>query len=38
VKDAVDKGAQVLTGATHEDNFYQPTVIAGVTAQMRIYS
>ncbi|HET9389553.1 MAG TPA: aldehyde dehydrogenase family protein [Steroidobacteraceae bacterium] len=38
VKDAVDKGAKVLTGATHEDNFYQPTVIAGVTAQMRIYS
>ncbi|HEY3785450.1 MAG TPA: aldehyde dehydrogenase family protein [Steroidobacteraceae bacterium] len=38
VKDAIDKGARVLTGATHEDNFYQPTVIADVTAQMRIYS
>lgn len=38
VQDAVAKGAKVLTGATHEDNFYQPTVVAGVTPQMRIYS
>jgi vanillin dehydrogenase len=37
VKDAVSKGAQVLTGGTHQDNFYQPTVVAGVTAEMRIY-
>jgi acyl-CoA reductase-like NAD-dependent aldehyde dehydrogenase len=38
VADAAAKGAKVLTGGTHQDNFYQPTVIAGVTAQMRIYS
>ena len=38
IKDAVAKGARVLTGGTHEDNFYQPTVIAGVTADMRIFS
>ena len=37
VNDAVAKGARVLAGGTHQDNFYQPTVIAGVTAQMRIY-
>jgi vanillin dehydrogenase len=38
VKDAVAKGAQVLAGGTHQDNFYQPTVVAGVTAEMRIYA
>jgi acyl-CoA reductase-like NAD-dependent aldehyde dehydrogenase len=38
VQDAVAKGATVLTGATHQDNFYQPTVIAGVTPEMRIYA
>ena len=38
VQDAAAKGAKVLTGGTHQDNFYQPTVIAGVTPQMRIYS
>ncbi len=36
--DASAKGAKVLTGGTHQDNFYQPTVIAGVTPEMRIYS
>jgi aldehyde dehydrogenase (NAD+) len=38
VADAAAKGAKVLTGGTHQDNFYQPTVIAGVTPGMRIYS
>jgi vanillin dehydrogenase len=38
VSDATDKGAKLLTGGTHQDNFYQPTVIAGVTSEMRIYS
>lgn len=38
VKDAVAKGARVLAGGTHQDNFYQPTVVAGVTADMRIYA
>ena len=37
VKDAVAKGARVLTGGTYQDNFYQPTVVAGVTPDMRIY-
>jgi vanillin dehydrogenase len=38
VADASAKGAKVLTGGTHQGNFYQPTVIAGVTSEMRIYS
>ena len=38
VTDATSKGAKVLAGGTHQDNFYQPTVIAGVTPEMRIYS
>ena len=38
VADASAKGGKVLTGGTHQDNFYQPTVIAGVTPEMRIYS
>jgi aldehyde dehydrogenase (NAD+) len=38
VADASAKGAKVLTGGTHQDNFYQPTVIADVTPEMRIYS
>lgn len=38
IQDAVGKGARVLTGGTHHDNFYQPTVIAGVTPVMRIFS
>ncbi len=38
VKDAVDKGAKVLAGGTHTGNFYQPTIVAGVTKDMRIYS
>lgn len=38
VRDAVAKGARVLAGGTHQDNFYQPTVVAGVTADMRIYA
>jgi aldehyde dehydrogenase (NAD+) len=38
IQDAVAKGAQVLTGGTHQDNFYQPTIVAGVTSGMRIYN
>ena len=38
VQDAVSKGAKLLTGGTHQDNFYQPTILADVTAGMRIYS
>jgi vanillin dehydrogenase len=38
VQDAVSKGAKLLTGGTHQDNFYQPTIVAGVTSGMRIYS
>jgi aldehyde dehydrogenase (NAD+) len=34
----VAKGAKVLTGGTHQDNFYQPTIVAGVTSGMRIYT
>lgn len=41
VDDAVGKGAEVLLGATATDGpgwFYPPTVLAGLTAQMRIVS
>jgi acyl-CoA reductase-like NAD-dependent aldehyde dehydrogenase len=38
VKDAVSKGARVLAGGTHQDNFYQPTVVSEVTSEMRIYA
>lgn len=41
VQDAVDKGATVLTGGTVLDGagaFYAPTVLAGVTPDMRAYS
>ena len=37
VNDAKDKGAKVLTGGTHKDQFYSPTVIAGVKDDMKIY-
>jgi acyl-CoA reductase-like NAD-dependent aldehyde dehydrogenase len=38
LKDALAKGAKVLTGGTHQDNFYQPTIVTDVNSQMRIYS
>jgi aldehyde dehydrogenase (NAD+) len=37
IEDAAKKGARVLTGGTHEEQFYRPTVLAGVTSDMRIY-
>src|ERR1700678_3121437 len=38
VQDAVAKGARLLMGGKHEGNFYQPTALAGVTKEMRIYA
>jgi succinate-semialdehyde dehydrogenase/glutarate-semialdehyde dehydrogenase len=41
VRDAVARGAQLLTGGAPRQGrgyFYQPTVIAGLTAEMRAYS
>jgi vanillin dehydrogenase len=37
IEDAAKKGAKVLTGGTHKEQFYRPTVLAGVTSDMRIY-
>lgn len=37
IEDAVSKGAVLLTGGTHEGNYYQPTVIKDVTPDMRIF-
>ena len=37
VKDAVAKGAQLLTGGTYEGRIYQPTVLANITPDMKIY-
>jgi acyl-CoA reductase-like NAD-dependent aldehyde dehydrogenase len=37
IKEAVAAGARVLTGGTYQGNFYQPTVIADVTANMAAF-
>lgn len=37
VTEAVEKGARLLTGGTYEGLFYQPTVLADVTPEMRIF-
>lgn len=37
LEDAKAKGAEVATGGTHEGQYYQPTVLLGVTPDMRIY-
>ena len=38
IADAVEKGAKVLTGGSHDGRTYQPTVLVGVTPEMRIYN
>jgi len=37
IKDAVEKGAKVLTGGKHEQSYYQPTVLADITPEMVIF-
>jgi vanillin dehydrogenase len=37
VDDAVERGAQVVTGGEPEGPCYRPTVLTGVTPEMRIY-
>lgn len=37
VNDAVSKGAKVLTGNTHTGCFYEPTVLADITADMKVF-
>jgi benzaldehyde dehydrogenase (NAD) len=37
VSDAVDKGAQALSGGEPDGPFFPPTVINGVTSDMRLY-
>ncbi len=37
VKDAVAKGARLLAGGTHEGRLYQPTLLADITPDMKIY-
>ncbi|HEX6566805.1 MAG TPA: aldehyde dehydrogenase family protein [Chthoniobacterales bacterium] len=37
IEDAVNKGAKLLCGATHKDQYYWPTVLSGVTPDMRIF-
>jgi vanillin dehydrogenase len=38
VQDALDRGAQVLSGGEADGPCYKPTVLSGVTPDMRIYS
>jgi succinate-semialdehyde dehydrogenase/glutarate-semialdehyde dehydrogenase len=42
VDDAVAKGARILTGGRHRPDlgplFYEPTVLTGVTPEMRVYA
>lgn len=37
IEEAVDGGARLMTGGTYERHFFQPTVLADVTAEMRIF-
>jgi aldehyde dehydrogenase (NAD+) len=37
VKDAVAKGAKLLTGGTYKERLYQPTVLTDITPDMKIY-
>ncbi len=37
VQDAIEHGARLLAGGTHEARLYRPTVLADVTPAMRIY-
>lgn len=37
VKDAVAKGAKLLTGGTYEGRLYQPTVLTNITRDMKVY-
>jgi aldehyde dehydrogenase (NAD+) len=37
VKDAVAKGARLLAGGTYEGRLYQPTLLADITPDMKIY-
>ena len=38
IKEAVSLGAKLLTGGTHENGYYQPTVLTDVTPEMRIFN
>jgi aldehyde dehydrogenase (NAD+) len=38
VRDAVEKGARLLTGGAYQGLYYQPTVLSGVTPDMKVYS
>jgi acyl-CoA reductase-like NAD-dependent aldehyde dehydrogenase len=38
VRDAVDQGAEVVTGGEPDGALFPPTVLSGVTPQMKIYS
>lgn len=37
VKDAIEKGAELLTGGTYEGRVYAPTVLKNITPDMKIY-
>lgn len=38
IADAVARGAKLECGGSHEGRYYQPTVLTGVTDEMRIYN
>ena len=37
IADAKEHGAKIELGGTHEGRYYQPTILTGVTSDMRIY-
>lgn len=37
VRDAVEKGARLLAGGKHEGAFYEPTLLADVTPDMKVF-
>jgi|TARA_X000000950_G_C13898350_1_gene653837 acyl-CoA reductase-like NAD-dependent aldehyde dehydrogenase len=38
IEDAKAKGAKIVIGGNHKDNFYEPTILTGVNSDMRIYN
>jgi vanillin dehydrogenase len=37
IAEAKSKGAEVLTGGSYKDRYFEPTILTGVTPEMRIY-
>ena len=38
IEDARTKGAKIVIGGNHNENYYEPTILTGVNSDMRIYN